>query len=212
MKFDPKNHHRRSMRLKGYDYASPGAYFVTMVTYLREQIFGEVVNGKMKCTALGEIVREEWVRSIGIRKEIQLFEDEFVVMPNHVHAIVWMVEKDGNMQVGADGVCLDMGNANTKKSASLKRGANLAPQPGTPQRFIRRPGSLGSFIAGYKAAVTSRAGRELNMTGIWQRNYYDHIIRNEVDYERIYAYMEVNPINWKDDDENPGRRRAPQPV
>ena len=91
MIFDPKTHHHRSIRLKGYDYTLPGAYFVTLVTHRRDPVFGEVSGGEMKLSALGQIVLDEWMRSIGIRKEIQLHEDEFVVMPNHNHGIVWMV-------------------------------------------------------------------------------------------------------------------------
>ena len=96
-RYDPQTHHRRSTRLKGYDYTLSGAYFVTLVTYRRDPIFGEIVAGQMKLSPLGQIVREEWLRSIGIRNEIRLYADEFVVMPNHFHGIVWIV--------GADGVC-----------------------------------------------------------------------------------------------------------
>jgi putative transposase len=70
MKFNPDIHHRQSTRLKGYDYSQPGAYFVTICTYRRDEIFGEVINGEMKLSALGEIVHEEWFRSAEIRKEI----------------------------------------------------------------------------------------------------------------------------------------------
>ena len=88
MKYDPQKHHRRSIRLKGYDYAQPGAYFVTICTYQRDEIFGEVINGEMRLSALGKIVREEWLRSAEIRKEIQIFEDEFMIMPNHFTKLI----------------------------------------------------------------------------------------------------------------------------
>jgi putative transposase len=100
MKYNPEIHHRQSIRLKRYDYTQPGAYFITFCTYQPDEIFGEVINGDMRFSALGEIVREEWLRSVEIRKEIRLFEDEFVVMPNHGHGIVWIVDTAG----GADGV------------------------------------------------------------------------------------------------------------
>jgi putative transposase len=99
MKFDPRKHQRRSIRLKGYDYAQPGAYFVTLCAWQREDLFGAVVNGEMHLNPLGQIVHDEWLRSMGIRQEIRLYEDEFVVMPNHLHGIVWIVDT-----VGADGV------------------------------------------------------------------------------------------------------------
>ena len=178
MKYNPDIHHRRSIRLKGYDYTQPGAYFVTICTYQRAEIFGEVINGEMKLSPLGEIVRQEWLQSAEIRKEIKIFENEFVVMPNHVHGIHWIVES-----VGADGVRLTKQDA---RRASLRRA----------------PRSLGSFIAGFKASVTSRAGRELNMTGIWQRNYYDHIIRNDRELNNVGWYIVNNPLNWQLDRDN----------
>jgi REP-associated tyrosine transposase len=98
MPYDPQKHHRRSIRLKGYDYAQPGAYFVTMVTHQRQDLFGDIVDDEMVLSPLGKIVRYEWLRSINIRKEILLHDDEFVVMPNHFHDIVWIVD------VRADGV------------------------------------------------------------------------------------------------------------
>ena len=107
MKYDPHKRHRpfdlaqgrHSIRLKGYDYTQPGAYFVTFCTYQRDEILGEVLHGEMKLSALGKIVQEEWFRTAQIRKEIQLFDDEFIVMPNHGHGIIRIIEP-----VGADGV------------------------------------------------------------------------------------------------------------
>lgn len=177
MPYDPKIHHRRSIRLKGYDYTQPGAYFVTLVTYHRAKIFGEVVDGVVRLSPVGQIVHDEWMRSIGIRREIRLFEDEFVVMPNHVHGIVWIVET-----IRAD-----------------DEGARRAPRPA----LYRPPKSLGSFIAGFKSAVSSRAKRELGMTAIWQRNYYERIIRDEAAFECIWKYIDNNPLKWELDQLHP---------
>jgi len=226
MKYDPQIHHRRSMRLNGYDYTLPGAYFVTMVTWRREQLFGTVVNGEMQLSALGKIVQAEWLRSAEIRKEIRLFEDEFVVMPNHVHGIVWIVDINGvgtdaigvggvGMDVGADGVRprnggvhpmsgMNMGAGvigENQEGAGREEGAYHAPQPeGT---FRRTSKSLGSFIAGFKASVTSRAKRELNIDSIWQRNYHDHIIRSEAEFTDIWKYIDSNPLHWNEDQLHP---------
>ena len=200
MKYDPNIHHRRSIRLKGYDYTQPGAYFVTMVTYHRDEIFGEIINGEMKLSALGEIVREEWLRSAEIRKEIQIFDDGFVIMPNHLHGINWIIN------VGADGVRPD-------DDAAVKTGR--MPSAPTSASLRRAPRSLGSFIAGFKASVTSRTGRELNMTGIWQRNYYEHIIRNERELHNIARYIRDNPLNWqldRDNAQNTRKLSAPEEV
>jgi REP element-mobilizing transposase RayT len=193
MKYNPKIHHRRSIRLKGYDYTRPGAYFVTLCTYHRDEIFGEVINGEMRLSALGEIVREEWLRSAEIRKEIRLVEDEFVIMPNHLHGINWIVES-----VGADTVRPELMKGRT-------------PPAPTSTSLRRAPRSLGSFIAGFKASVTSRAGRELNMTGIWQRNYYEHIIRSNRALEDIRWYILNNPLNWQLDRDNAQNERKLSP-
>jgi len=187
------NHHRRSIRLKGFDYASPGAYFITLITYRHACLFGEIRDGEMELSTLGLIVKEEWMRSIEIRKEIRLEEDEFVIMPNHIHGIVWLVERNNV----ADGICPDI--EGVKNVLPDFKGARRAPQQSA---FHRSPRSLGSFIAGYKASVTSRARKELNIEGIWQRNYYEHILRNEKEHERIYAYIESNPVHWAKDEEN----------
>ena len=193
MKYNPDIHHRRSIRLKGYDYTQPGAYFVTFCSYQRRHIFGEVVNGEMKLSALGKIVREEWVRSAEIRKEIRLFDDEFVVMPNHGHGIVWIMEAIA----GADGV-----RPNVERAHAMR-----------PHESLRRaPRSLGSFMAGFKASVTSRARNELGMTGIWQRNYYDHIIRKDRELNNIRWYILNNPRNWQlDRDNHRNIRKLPPP-
>jgi REP element-mobilizing transposase RayT len=191
MKYDPDIHRRRSTRLRGYDYTQPGAYFVTICAHQRDEIFGEVINGEMRLSALGKIVYEEWLRSAQIRKEIQIFEDEFVVMPNHLHGIVRIIET-----VGADGVRLEDGRGTRRESDARRASLRRAPR------------SLGSFVAGFKASVTSRAGRELNMMGIWQRNYYEHIIRNEAEFKNIWDYIDTNPLHWQKDKLHPSASRS----
>jgi putative transposase len=209
MKYNPKIHHRRSIRLKGYDYTQPGAYFITICTYQRMHIFGETVNGEMKLSPLGEIARQEWFRSAEIREEIRLFEDEFIVMPNHLHGIVWIVES-----VGANGVRPNMEEGARRAPSSM---ASQPMRPNVPDQDAHRatlrrsPRSLGSFIAGFKAAITSRAGQELNVTGIWQRNYYDHIIRNDWELHNIRGYILKNPLNWQLDRDNSQNTRKLSP-
>ena len=89
MPYDPARHRRHSIRLRGYDYAQAGAYFVTICTQDRGCLFGEIVDVEVRPNDIGAIVREEWFRSADIRQEIELLPDEFVVMPNHIHGIVW---------------------------------------------------------------------------------------------------------------------------
>jgi REP element-mobilizing transposase RayT len=182
MKFDPQKHHRRSIRYPGFDYAQSGAYFVTLVTHQRDALFGEIIDGEMKSNRRGEIVKEEWFASVNIRKEIRLHPEEFVIMPNHIHGVVWIENEDAHVRV----------------NDILLEGAD-----GRPPLPIRKPRSLGSFIAGFKSSVTKRIRDELNETGIWQRNYYERIIRNERELDAICRYIEANPSNWGKDTENP---------
>jgi len=91
-KFDPKIHHRRSIRLKGYDYTQAGAYFITMCAYQRMHVFGEIVNGEMILNDTGKIAQDEWFKTAKLRQYVELYEDEFVVMPNHAHGIIWIVD------------------------------------------------------------------------------------------------------------------------
>jgi len=176
MTYDPERHHRRSIRLQGYDYAQTGAYFVTIVCQGRELLFGDVVDGAMVLSPYGEIARDEWRRSAAMRAELEL--DAFVVMPNHVHGIV--------------------------KIASLEEaGADVGAHGRAP--LHRPPRSLGSFIAGFKAATTKRinAARQTPGQPVWQRNYYERIIRDEEELNRIRQYIVDNPACWEEDPENP---------
>ena len=181
--YDPLRHHRRSIRLKGYDYTRPGAYFVTICTHDRICLFGDVVNGRMELNEYGQIVREEWFRSAEIRREIELYPDEFVVMPNHLHGIVWIVP------VGAMGP---------------------SPQPERPESTRPHgpaPRSLASFVGGFKSAVTRQINLRRGTPGarVWQRNYYEHIIRNGRALNAIRRYIRYNPLRWEMDQNHPGR-------
>lgn len=178
--------------MQGFDYTSEGAYFVTIVTKDREPLFGHIVDGEMVLNELGEIVREEWVKSAEIRNEIQI--DEFVVMPNHFHAIVYISENP------------DTGD----RESVLATGRNLilvGAYGHTPLRNeFRSPSrSLGALVRGFKSAVTTRINQTRNSPRIpvWQRNYYDHIIGTDREYERIAEYIAENPSNWLTDVERP---------
>jgi REP element-mobilizing transposase RayT len=172
MTYDPTRHRRRSIRLPAYDYAQPGAYFLTVVTHQRQCLFGEIVDGRVLLGGHGEAVEQEWLRSTQIRREIQL--DPFVVMPNHIHGIVIIGEP---IDVGAHG---------------------RAP-------LHRAPQSLGSFVAGFKSAVIKRINELRGTPGatVWQRNYYERIIRDEEELNRVRQYIADNPARWQQDPENP---------
>ena len=191
MTYDPARHQRRSIRLKGYDYTQAGAYFVTLCVQGRECLFGTITAGEMILNELGQIVYEEWKRSSEIRREMEL--DEFVVMPNHMHGILWILESD---DVRAHGRAPQPGGA------PIVRADGRPPQRQPPQRA---PKSLGSFVAGFKSAATKRINEQRGMPGapVWQRNYYEHIIRNDADLQRIREYIVNNPLKWDLDQLHP---------
>ena len=182
MKFDPEKHHRRSIRLKGYDYIAPlggeqaGAYFVTIVAWQREMLFGEIVNGGMVLNELGQIVVDKWQWLESQYEYVEL--GTWVVMPNHFHGIL---------------VIHDLGRG----------GSRSAP---TPKK--RKP--LGGLIGAFKTVSTKQINLLRNTEGqmVWQRNYYERVIRNEREMERISRYIESNLSRWADDDENSNRVRG----
>jgi REP element-mobilizing transposase RayT len=168
---------RRSIRLKEYDYSQAGAYFVTICTNNRECLFGEIMGGKMVLNKLGEIVEEEWEISSRIRSEIELHS--FVIMPNHIHGI--MVIRD-HRSVGATG------------RSPLHAFHRTLP-----------PKSLGAFVAGFKSSDTKKINHLRATPGqpVWQRNYYEHVIRNEIDLEEIEEYIQNNHLKWLEDENHP---------
>ena len=195
------DHHRRSIRLREYDYSRAGAYFVTICSWERECRFGEVVDGEMRLNGEGEIIREEWLRTEIVRKEVEL--GEYVVMPNHVHGIVRIIDT-----VGAHGV-RPIGGAVNELIGCASSGCNASSgrTPCAPT-MNRAPKSLGSLVAGLKSAVTKRINIIRGNPGgpVWQRNYYEHVIRNEADYQRIAEYIENNPTRWAEDSLHPSKQ------
>jgi REP element-mobilizing transposase RayT len=171
-KYDPKKHHRRSIRLKGYDYSQKGVYFITVCVNKQQCLLGDVVNGKTHLNKYGRIVKEQWLLSSEMRSEIEL--DVFVIMPNHFHGIVIISNTN---TVGANG----------RSPLQMK------------------PKSLSSLMAGFKSSATSRINRWRNMPGfpVWQRSYYEHIIRSEDELNSIREYILNNPLHWQFDMENP---------
>lgn len=165
----PDKHHRRSIRLKGYDYTQPGAYFVTICAHNHDRLFGQVVNGLVELNEYGQIVAAEWQKSPAIRHELEL--DIFVIMPNHLHGIVHIVGANDPPVVKASG---------------------HSPLHGAA------PKSLGAFIIGFKSAVTKQINQLRGTPGVpvWQRNYYEHIIRSDRALTAIRQYIEQNPQRW----------------
>jgi len=190
MPYDPQRHHRRSIRLPGYDYTQPGAYFITIVTHERMPSFGEIVDGEMRLNEYGQIVRAEWFQTAVVRPYVMLHPDEFVVMPNHVHGIIWIVDIGAAGMVGATRV------------GATRRVAPTTPTPRGPDA-----GSIGAIIGQFKSITAKRinALRDTPGAPVWQRNYYEHIIRDDHALARIRAYTQSNPQRWFDDRENLSR-------
>jgi REP element-mobilizing transposase RayT len=187
MNYDPQKHNRRSLRLKGYDYASPGLYFVTICTHNQLCLFGQVTNGTMVLNKWGKIARDEWRRTASIRDNVAL--DAFVVMPNHVHGIIQIIDTDNNVVVGA------------YRDTPLLRNIDPDQQP----EFRSPSKTVGAIVRGYKSAVTTRINKKRNTAGrkVWQRNYHDHIIRDRESLERIRYYIRNNPSQWEKDQHHP---------
>lgn len=197
-----------STRLLGWDYAAAGYYFVTICTKNRELFFGEVVEGEMRLSEMGEIASGYWLEIPEHFPYAGL--DKFVVMPNHVHGIVVIHEMDQNVGVETqrDGTPHNGTShvVETPHVASLRRGRGRGGQNSPPKERKfgpLKPGSLSKIIQAYKAAVT----RQLRPDGIgdfgWQARFHDHIIRDEESLHRIRQYIQDNPLKWEMDENNP---------
>ena len=163
MSYDPNFHHRRSIRLQGYDYSQAGAYFVTLCVQRRECLLGEIVEQQMQLNQYGEIVLGWWNNVPDHFSGVDL--DAFVVMPNHIHGVLVLSQE--------------------------------SPQP--PK--------LGQIVAYFKYESTKRVNVFRSTPGLrlWQRNYYEHIIRNESSLQEIRDYIATNPMRWIEDQLHPER-------
>lgn len=174
MKFNPDKYHRRSIRLKDYDYSQPGGYFVTVCTKNRECMFGEIIDGAMDLNDLGEIVQKCWKDLPDHFPHIEL--DTFTIMPSHVHGIIMLHNNVG---------------------------AQLIAPESTIQGMINHAPTLGQIIRTFKATTTRFIRRDISTRFNWQRNYYEHVIRNEKSLAEIREYITNNPFRSEDDEENP---------
>jgi putative transposase len=195
MKFDPKIHHRRSVRLKGYDYSQAGAYFVTIVAWQRECLFGEIVDGEMRLNRYGYIVRDAWFDLKKHYRHVEL--SAFVIMPNHVHGIIVLNDDGRGGSFLSGGTNLpDVSNAGRDNLPTNQTRPYVKPKP----RHC-----LPEIVRAFKSFSARRINHLRKTDGIpvWQRNYYEHIIRSEREMDNITKYIETNPLRWNDDDENP---------
>ena len=158
---------RKSTRLKNFDYNQGYWYFVTVCTARRQNNFGSIINGKMILSRLGQIAEYEWLNTKNIRSNVDL--DYFVIMPDHVHGII------------------------------ILTGRGVSQYAPTIGKFRSPSNNLGSIIRGYKSTVTKQINFIRNTPGrkIWQRNYFERIIRNEKELYKIRKYIAQNPLKWE---------------
>jgi putative transposase len=168
---------RRSLRLRDYNYAQAGAYFVTICTWQRACTLGAVVEDRMRLSLIGETASERW-NDLPNHHPVEL--DVFTVMPNHLHGVLVILDREAGE-------------------------AGLAPTVGQPRS---RKATLGAIVGSFKSA-TSKAISERGIGGgtpLWQRGYYEHVIRSEQALTSIRQYIAENPAKWAFDEENPQRR------
>lgn len=197
MSYIPDRHHRRSIRLQGYDYAQAGAYFVTVCTQDRACLFGDIFDGEMRLNTVGWMVHAGWLGLPDHYAGVEL--DTFVVMPNHFHGIVVIADDRNPGLAGAGLVGAGLKPARTKP-------ARTKPVPTTG---VRRHG-LPEIVRGFKTFSARRINQTRQAPGVsvWQRNYHEHIIRDEASLRRIREYILNNPVQWALDRENPLNMRA----
>ena len=220
MTYDPDRHHRRSTRLKGHDYRRAGAYFVTVCTWERECLLGEIWHGQVCLNALGQIVAETW-------QEIpRHFERAavaaLVVMPNHIHGVIVLKNEYG---AGAASAARDGRGTACRAPTDLSRRPSTARRPPASaststtrgmstalgREAFGQPvaGSLPTIMRSFKSASTKRVNalRDSRGAALWQRGYNEHIIRNDGELRAVRQYIADNPIHWREDPENPARAR-----
>lgn len=226
MKYNPQIHHRRSIRLKGYDYSQAGAYFITICCENRECRFGKIIvgagftpaldeygqpelqigqpelqNGQpqgiaptMELNEYGQIAYNEWIK---LSKRFLNFElDVFQIMPNHMHGII-LLNNVGAGFTPAQNSSIEQNNVTNENVTLVEKGAGVNPAPTTNATF-------GDIVGAYKSLVANGCldiykKKNKTMGKLWQRNYYEHIIRNEQSYQTISEYIINNPAKWKDD-------------
>jgi putative transposase len=275
MKYNSDKHKRRSVRLGGYDYSAPGAYFITLCTCQRQCLFGEVVAGQMELNATGLWVQACWQRLPHRFSQVTL--DAFVIMPNHLHGILWLggdrsLDRDRSgrgeafgqktleqskiyhpnaspphnpnvspipdpnvlpMHPNGDADAPRKGEAFRQKSGDtpckgeafgqkileqpeifVPNASPLPHQPATPiQPNGTKSGSIAAIVQNFKSISTRRLNQIQNNMGrtLWQRNYYEHIIRDNTALLHIQNYIRNNPLSWEQDQLHPEHLSNIQP-
>lgn len=228
--------HRRSIRLTEFDYSQPGAYFVTLNTWKHQDLFGKIVEQEMHLNKFGLIADVE-LRKLARRFQ-QVQVDASIVMPNHVHSILWILPPDSAVgarreepKESSDQLLASPGQPTDSDFNSVNDMESRTRLPDSGENFLindvgrrrarltdsdsnslinlasplRGPGlgALGTIVGAYKS-TTARIINGLRHTPgapVWQRNYYEHVIRNDKDLDRIRQYIQANPLNWQTGDD-----------
>lgn len=196
MTFNSDLHKRLSIRLAGYDYSQAGLYFVTICTKDRQCLFGAIENGQMILNETGKIANDCWLAIPEHFPHAVLHE--YIIMPNHVHGIVELTGDEKNT-VGANNHSPLMGSGRAEYNPSLNETGAKDFSPLHAVEFKSPSKTIGSIVRGFKIGVTKWGRQHTNVYAIWQRNYYEHIIRTPASHEKIVDYIIHNPANWKDD-------------
>ena len=173
------HHKRKKIRLPDYDYSRPGAYFITVCTKNDECLFGEIVRDEVRLNQYGQIVSDEWIRTAQIHTFVEL--DAYIVMPDHFHGII---------------IIKDTGTGRGSQANAFEWCRGRAP---TAERFGRPvAGSLPTIIRSFKSAVTRRINTLRGTPGnpVWQRGYYEHVIRYNEKINLVREYILNNPLRW----------------
>ncbi|MCD6336222.1 MAG: hypothetical protein J7M27_13010 [Candidatus Latescibacteria bacterium] len=207
MKYDPDKHHRRSIRLKGTDYSQVGAYFVTVCTQNYECLFGSIVDDKMRLNDAGRMIQMIW-DEIPQRFPNALL-DASIVMPNHFHGILILTDNGRGEYKIRPYIRPDGDAADPQNEGDHKNKGDHKDRP-----YGTLPGTLGRIVQAFKSITTHQYIRGVKQNGwppfpgkLWQRNYYEHIIRDESSLNRIRQYIMDNPMKWECDRENPANTR-----
>ena len=202
---------RRAVRLRGYDYSQPGAYFVTICVQHRKCLFGTIIDGKMRLNKIGQIVVECWNRVPQHFPSVEL--GEYVIMPNHMHGIIAWDIAEARVSHPPENPKNRRGEVTSSTLRKTDIAGTRTPDP--PENSKNRRGevtspTLGKIVAYFKYQSTKHINQHHNRPGtrIWQRNYYDHVIRDDIDLQRLRQYIQNNPMKWELDQlhpDNPSR-------
>jgi len=190
---DSRLPNRQSIRLKGYDYFQSGAYFITICTQNRLHLFGRVVDGEMVLNGAGNMGFDQWM---GLSQRFHAIElHECVVMPNHIHGIIEITNAADITTVGV-GLVPTLHGTTTKRAINHRATTRVAPTGTT----------IGNIVGAYKSLTTNAYIDGVKQSGwqrfnkkIWQRNYWEHIVRDKQEYDRIAQYIVANPLKWEMD-------------